>query len=154
MQPFILPHGPGKATDFPWGVQKLRLGGIVLLCRIGQDERLLVLSRRFCHEGVGTAGPAFAARKAEGFNILTSSATKISMASSLQQLVAFARQPNPAFVCTNGGRSDKTKRSFVAGVCHVLNAAASPKDLALMHTLRYSDGKTSIQWIPESFTVG
>jgi hypothetical protein len=57
------------------------------------------------------------------------------MASALQQLVAFAGQANPSFVCTNGGRSDKTKLTFVVRLCHVLNAPASAKDLALLRSI-------------------
>jgi hypothetical protein len=57
------------------------------------------------------------------------------MASSLQQLVTFAGQTNPSFVCTNGGRSEKTKRTFVARLSHVLNAPASANDLALLRSM-------------------
>jgi hypothetical protein len=57
------------------------------------------------------------------------------MASTLQQLVAFAGQTNPSFVCSNGGRSDKTKRTFIARLSHILNAPASPSDLALLRSM-------------------
>jgi hypothetical protein len=57
------------------------------------------------------------------------------MDTALQHLVAFARSPNPAFICTNGGRSEKTKRQFVASVYHVLNSAASTQDLAILRSL-------------------
>jgi hypothetical protein len=57
------------------------------------------------------------------------------MASALQQLVAFAGQTNPSFVCTNGGRSDKTKRTLVARLSHVLNAPASASDLASLQSM-------------------
>jgi hypothetical protein len=57
------------------------------------------------------------------------------MASALQNLVDFAAQANSSFVCTNGGRSDKTKRTFVACVSHVLNPPASASDLAQLRSM-------------------
>jgi len=57
------------------------------------------------------------------------------MASSLQQLVAFAGQANPSFVCSNGGRSAATMRTFVARLRHVLNAPATAQDLALLKSV-------------------
>lgn len=57
------------------------------------------------------------------------------MASALQQLVAFAGHTNPSFVCGNGGRSEKTKRTFVARLSHLLNAPASASDLAVLRSM-------------------
>lgn len=53
----------------------------------------------------------------------------------LQQLVSFAGQANPTFICSNGGRSEKTKRTFVAHLRHVLNAPASDEDLAVLRSM-------------------
>lgn len=57
------------------------------------------------------------------------------MPSALERLVAFAGQPNPSFICTNGGRSEKTKRTFVARLYHVLYAPASVHDLAALRSM-------------------
>lgn len=57
------------------------------------------------------------------------------MASPLQHLIAFAKQANPSFVCTNGGRSAATQKSFIARLCHVLNAPASTQDLAILRSV-------------------
>ena len=57
------------------------------------------------------------------------------MTSALEQLVAFATQPNPAFVCRSARRSERGTRTFVAKVCHDLNKAPSSRDLALLRSL-------------------
>ena len=56
------------------------------------------------------------------------------MASALKQLVAFAGQANPSFVCTTGGKSATTKQTFAARLCHVLNGPASAQDLAVLRS--------------------
>lgn len=57
------------------------------------------------------------------------------MASAFRQLVDFVGQANPSFDCSNGGQSDKTKLTFAARLCHVLNAPASARDLALLRAM-------------------
>lgn len=57
------------------------------------------------------------------------------MSTALQQLVNFAKAPQPGFICTNGGRSEKTKRQFLARVRHVLNPPATAEGLALLRSM-------------------
>jgi hypothetical protein len=53
---------------------------------------------------------------------------------TLQRLIEFAGRPNPAFVCTNGGRNEKTKRQFIAKLHHVLNPPADFGDLEILRS--------------------
>jgi hypothetical protein len=52
------------------------------------------------------------------------------METALERLEVFASRPM-AFWCTNGGRTEKTKRRLLTAVRHTLNPPASDRELAL-----------------------